>query len=264
VDRAPAPKSEVENTLLLRNRLALKYAILTVILLTVLGLLAQLNLFDSVKGTVNDGMHTLTHYGKLGMFVIGLISNVTLIILVPYNLPMFTLVIYADSIWDVLALGASTGLGAGIGASISFAVAHSLIMHVEHLEESPLLRWIQRTIANHPHTIPFFVAIVTGTPVPDLMLIIPLAMINYPWKRMIIPMIIGKIFQNIVVALLFRYAADSASSIVSDNINFDLTAILMVIFIMTVLYQVAKARAERPSPPSTDLDTHEMNAVSAD
>ena len=43
-------------------------------------------------------MDRLASYGKIGMFVIGLVSNTTLVIIVPYNLPMFTLVIYADTL----------------------------------------------------------------------------------------------------------------------------------------------------------------------
>jgi hypothetical protein len=49
----------------------------------------------------------------------------------------------------------------------------------------------------------------------------------------------------VVVALLFRYAAGSASHLVARNINFDMTAVLLVVFIMIVFYQIARARAAR-------------------
>jgi hypothetical protein len=75
-------------------------------------------------------------------------------------------------------------------------------MRVEDLEESALVRRIKHTIEHHPRTIPVFVAIATGTPVPDFTIIVPLAMINYPWKKIILPMLTGKVLQNVVVALL--------------------------------------------------------------
>ena len=113
------------------------------------------------------------------------------------------------------------------------------------------MRWcvcIQRTIEQHPHTIPVFVALGAGTPVPDFTIIVPLAMINYPWKKMILPMLAGKVLQNTIIALLFRYAADSASHLVAKNINFDVTAVLLVIFVMVVFYQIARSRAARKDP----------------
>ena len=56
-----------------------------------------------------------------------------------------------------------------------------------------------------------------------MVIIVPLAMIQYPWQKMIVPMITGKIFQNVVMALVYRFASDYASGLVSDDINFDST-----------------------------------------
>lgn len=230
---------------LLANRIAVKYLIISVAVLGGMGLLNQLDLFDGVSGSLMRLMDRLASYGKIGMFILALVSNMTLVIIVPYNLPMFTLIIYADSLWEVAAIGAATGLGGGIGETVSYAVAHTLASHIDHLSDSAILRWMKRSIERHPRLIPLFVWLASATPVPDMAIIVPLSLIRYPWTRMIVPMITGKIAQNVVVALIFRFAADTAADLLSSNINFDLTAIFVALFILLIAYQIESARASQ-------------------
>lgn len=243
------PQRGLEGTLLLSrllaNRIAIKYMIISVFVLGGMGLLNQLDVFDGVSGSVMSLMDQLASYGKVGMFVLALFANMTLVIIVPYNLPMFTLVIYADSLWEVAAIGAATGFGGGIGETASYAVAHSLASHVDNLSESSLFRWTKATIERRPRLIPLFVWLASATPVPDISIIVPLSLIRYPWTKMILPMITGKIFQNVVVALIFRFATDAVSDRLSSNINFDLTAIFVALFVLLIAYQVENARASQ-------------------
>ncbi len=249
MDAPPVAPRGLESTLLLRklrsNRIAVKYIILTALVLGGMGLLNALDVFEGVSDSVMQLMDRLASYGKIGMFVIGLVSNTTLVIIVPYNLPMFTLVIYADTLWEVAAIGAATGLGGGIGETISYGVAHTLASHVDNLSESGLFRWTKRTIERHPRVIPLFVFLASATPVPDMAIIVPLSLIRYPWPKMVLPMIAGKVFQNVVVAMIFRYAADAVAERLNGDINFDLTAIFLALFILLIAYQVENARARQ-------------------
>lgn len=249
VDAPPDPQRGLESSLLLKQRrldpIAVKYAILTVLILGGMGLLNALDVFAGVSDTVMRYMDWLASYGKMGMFLLGLVSNTTLVFVVPYNLPMFTLVIYADTVWEVAAIGAATGLGGGIGEAISYAVAHTIASHVEHLSESALFRWTKRTIERRPRLIPLFVFLASATPVPDMTIIVPLSLIRYPWTKMIVPMITGKMLQNMVVALIFRFAADAAADRLSSNINFNLTVILLTLFILLIAYQIENTRAQQ-------------------
>jgi membrane protein YqaA with SNARE-associated domain len=243
------------------RRIEIKYALITIALLGALGWLASHDVFAGVEGSVTSAMGRLTRWGALGMFVIGMFSNMTLVIIVPYNLPMFTLVIYADSVWHAMALGAATGLGGGLGEVTSYAVAHTIVKQVHDLEKSDLFRWTKRTIEKRPGVIPFFVWLASATPIPDAAIIVPLAMIHYPWQKMIAPMVAGKVAQNVVVALIFRLAANRASSLVSRDVNFDLTAILVVLFVIIIAYQIERARAaakNNNSPHTPPQDTHEI------
>lgn len=232
-------------TFLRNNRIGIKYTILTAIILAVLGVLASRDVFAGIENSLNNAMDTLADHGLIGMFTIALFSNVTLVIQIPYNLPMFTLIIYADTLLDVTALGVATGIGAGLGATISYGVAQNLVARVEDLEKSALFRWVKSKMERHPVFIPFLIFLGSGTPVPDFSFIVPLAMVKYPWKKVLMPMVVGKIVQNVYVAFLFRYASNSASALVSNDINFDLTAGLVIVFIMIIAYQVEKARTDQ-------------------
>jgi membrane protein YqaA with SNARE-associated domain len=233
-------------------RLEIKYTFLTLLILGIGVALNTFGAFNGVEKHVNAWMNSLVDWGYPGLFVIGLFSNMTLIFLIPYALPLLTLSVYADSILEVIGLGAAAGIGAGIGEIASYAIAHTLVTHVDNLEDSALFRWTKRTIEQHPRAIPILVWLASGTPAPDMMIIVPLAMLHYPWRKMVLPMIGGKIFQNVVMALVYRVAADFVQGLVSEDIHFDMTASLVVVFVMLIAYQIEKARAERvpgDSPP---------------
>lgn len=228
--------------------------ILTALLLVGLFILNRANVFSGVSDSYAALMKGLAKWGAPGMFVLAVISNVTLVLIVPYNLPFLSLVPYAK-VGEMIVLGTATGIGAGIGALLSFRVALAIVARVDDLSESALFRWTKRNIDAHPKSIPIFVWLVTGTVLPDSLILVPLAMIHYPWHKMIIPTIIGKIFQNVLMAFVFRYAADLASRFVSENINFDITVALLIIFVMVIAYQVEKARDRTPAR-ETVSDSH--------
>lgn len=251
-------------TFLRNNRIGVKYTFLTVVILAILGVLAAEDVFAGIEGSLNDAMDTLADHGLIGMFTIGLFSNMTLVIQIPYNLPMFTLVIYADTILDVIALGVATGVGAGLGATLSYGVAQNLVARVEDLEKSALFRWVKSKMERRPIWVPILIFLGSGTPVPDFSFIVPLAMIRYPWKKVLLPMVVGKIFQNVVIAFLFRYAANSANTLVSNDINFDLTAGIAIIFIMVIVYQVEKARTDQGTNGKSHTSAERENIVATD
>ncbi len=229
-------------------RIEIKYIVLTAVFLSIAAGLNTLGAFQGIEGRVNALMDRLVTYGYVGLFVIGLLSNITLVFLIPYALPLLTLSVYADSIAEVIGLGIAAGIGAGIGELASYTVAHALVARVDDLEDSAFFRWARRTIDLHPRLIPLLVFLASGTPVPDAIIIVPLAMIQYSWRKMFLPMIGGKIFQNVVMALVYRVAADFVQALVSDNIHFDMTASLALMFVMLIAYQIEKARAEKHAP----------------
>lgn len=227
------------------RRIEIKYALVTIALIGGLFLLASGNVLGGLEYHLNTLMADLAGYGAVGMFFIALPSNTTLVIQVPYNLPMFTLLLYASSVWDVVWIGVATGLGAGIGEVLSYAVARAIIASIHDIEDSTLFQWTKKQIGHRPGLIPFLVWLASAIPVPDLVMIIPVAMVNYPWRKMIVPMISGKIIHNVIIAFLFCYVADSVSALVSTNIDLDMTAVLVAMFVLIICYQIEKSRMVR-------------------
>ncbi len=249
-------------TTLYKKRVEIKYTIITLVLVGGLLLLASHNVFDGLEKQVNTMMGQLVGYGALGTFLIALFSNWTLVIQVPYNLPMFTVLVYADTVWEVVLIGAATGLGGGIGEILSYSVARAIVANVDDLEDSALFRWTTKHIERHPALIPYLVCFASGVPVPDVVMIVPVALVKYPWHKVIVPMLTGKIFQNIVIACLFYYAAGQAGSLVSGGMNIDVAAIVMFLFVIIIAYQIEKTRLaqrEEAVPAHDHPSAHDAN-----
>ena len=229
-------------TSLYAKRIEIKYALILLAVVGGLFLLASNHVFDGIEADVNGTMAKATKYGALGVFLIALGSNWTLIIQVPYNLPMFTLLLYADSAWEVILLGTATGLGGGCGEALSYGVARAVIARADDLENSALFRWTRKQIGRRPMLIPFLVGFVSAVPLPDALILVPVAMVKYPWRKLIVPILIGKIIHNNVVAFFFYFTTSWASSLVSTDINIDLAASIVAIFVIVIAYQIEKTR----------------------
>lgn len=226
-------------------RIELKWTVVVLFLLAGLILLRPTPVLSGFEARVNDGMDWLTARGMGGIFVIALLANATLVILLPYTLPLMTLTIYAASLGEALGFGAAAGLGAGIGTILSYSLAQSLVTRVETLESSIVFRWTRRTIEREPRSIPLFAWLVASTPVPNPAVLVPLAMINYPWRKLLVPVLAGKIAQNVCMALVYFNAAAQIEHRLADDINFDMTVLFAVIFVAYIACQIEHMHLER-------------------
>jgi len=81
------------------------------------------------------------------------------------------------------------------------------------------------------------------TPLPDDTVIVPLAMVNYGVRRIALPLFVGKVVHNLVIAYVFYTVTDT--NLVSPNVKTDLALVVIVAFVLVVLYQVERARGGR-------------------
>lgn len=225
-----------------RFRIEIKYIILTAILIGGLLLLAGTDAFHGLESDMNRFMDDMAGLGLAGVFVVALIANASLLIQVPYTLPMLSVALYSDNLAELVALGVATGVGAGLGEIVSYAIAFNIAAQIKELSKSSFFRWIRDTIDDHPRSIPLFVFIGAVFPIPDDLIIMPLAVINYPIRKLLLPMFVGKIIHNFTVAFVFHYATDQARGYASGDVNVDLSLGILVIFVMVIAYQVEKAR----------------------
>ncbi|MCI0711728.1 MAG: hypothetical protein L0154_16345 [Chloroflexi bacterium] len=225
-----------------RYRLEIKYGLITTTLLVGLLWLANNHVLDGLQGSVTSFMDSMAGLGVFGVFIVALIANGSLLIQVPYTLPMLSVALYSDNLLELLVLGTATGVGAGLGEIVSYAIAYNIAAQIHELSKSALFRWIRRTIHEHPHTIPVMVFVAALIPIPDDLVIMPLAMISYPVRKLMLPMFSGKVIHNVAVSFVFHYATDTVQGQVSGDVDVDLSLGILIVFVMIMLYQIEKVR----------------------
>ncbi len=73
-----------------RLSLELKYAAIAVSIVALFVLLHALGAFSGVNDTVTDGVDRLAGLGSIGIFLIALIANLSILVQIPYTLPLLS------------------------------------------------------------------------------------------------------------------------------------------------------------------------------
>lgn len=245
-------------------RFEIKYGLLTLLSIGGLVALAGTDALQAIEDEINWFMDEMTGLGLFGVFLVALVANASLMIQIPYTLPMLSVALYSDSLADLVALGVATGVGAGLGEIVSYAIAYNIAAQIKALSRSALFRWIRDAIDRHPRLIPLFVFIGAALPIPDDLIIMPLAMVNYPIRRLLVPMFTGKVLHNFTVSFVFHYATRQSQDYVGSDVNVDLSLAILIGFILIVAYQVEKTRARPRDASEHDAsDTGQVVAAPA-
>jgi hypothetical protein len=99
-----------------RVSIELKYSIIAILMVIVFIALHAADAFQGVNDTVSDGVDRLARLGSIGLFFLALLANASLIIQIPYTLPLLSAALGGAGFVSMMILGAASGLGAGIGA----------------------------------------------------------------------------------------------------------------------------------------------------
>lgn len=229
--------------MLTRYRIEIKYMLLMVFFLGSLVALDRLDAFEGLDGVVNDFMDWMTKLGFIGMFIVAVIGNSSLLIQVPYTVPLLSAALNGASLPTMLFLGLGAGIGAGFGEVISYGIADKILAQNPDLSKSRLYRWVNRQVLEHPRMIPVIVFIWGATVIPDDTVIIPLAMVKYGIRRIAPPLFVSKIIHNFIVSLLFYEATDFWARRISSEVKTDLALGILIVFILVIFYQIEKTKA---------------------
>ncbi len=241
--------------LLARFRLELKYVALGVAALLSIYTLGRWGALGDLEQWGSALMLALTAWGWFGMFTVAFLCNLTLVMPLPYGLPLFTLVLYAASPLDALRLGAGAGLGAGLGAVCAYSVAHNMLTQVEEPAHSALFRAVRYCTDRWPRSVPVVVWFSAATPAPEGMITTSLAMVRYPLHVIALLVFTGKLAGNLAISQIYYFATDSFNGRISDNLYVTATLVLLVAFVLIIAYQVEKSlflRTERCRPSVRD------------
>lgn len=235
--------------------LEVKYLVLAATCTVLLLVVIDSNTLDGVRGELERFVTWVANEeglvgGSVALFVLAVVANSTLLIQVPYTLPLAAIAVASDSVGKVAVLGLATAAGAGIGELNSYMIARGLSMPVDLVDTSRFMSWIRRAGDEHHQRIPLLVLLVAGTSLPDDVVIWPMAIARYPVRKMLAPIFAGKLLYCSaigVVAYFGTQAADVGDTTVTVNF-----AIVLVGFLLYAFYLYEKSKTRSPNWSTSD------------
>ncbi len=192
----------------IRNLEIFTFAMLLLIYALVLFLDDQTKLYmwiASVSESIKN-FATGARNAYLIAFLICIGGNSTVLIVVPYALVIYFLCIQNPDIWIWITL--ISGIGAALGEIVSYYVGR-LIGGAKGIKESEVgekFHRMKRQFEKNPKFVPIFVFFFALTPLPDDVILVPLGMMKYNYKRTVIPSILGKTILCGIICFLGRMA----------------------------------------------------------
>jgi len=167
---------------------------LVIILLIIIASLTPF-FFESVRNRLQGFAQT---YGYEGLFIFAFIGGISTLFPLPYPLAVIAL---ANLDFNPLFLGITAGFGAALGDSVSYFVGYRSfdVLHAD-IQEQLIKR--REFLLSHTWLVAMGQLVYsTFSPLPDDVVIIPLGAARYPYIRSIIPVTIGKMIFNTVIAV---------------------------------------------------------------
>lgn len=242
-----------------KHRIEVKYALIAVGLLAALAALQGTGALDHWVAALDPFLAALGGLGLLGAFLLGLVGNSSLMLQVPYTVPILSAALAGSPLPYLLGLGAAAGIGATAGELVSYTIADQILRH-QQLSPSRLYRWVHVTVAAHPRAIPWLVFGFAATLLPDDAVLIPLAMVSYGALRLLLPLLLGKLAYCLGSAVLFDLLGDRAAAHIPASVTADLAIVLVVGLVLVVLYQAEAGRA-RGEPTASVTSTSRQEAA---
>jgi hypothetical protein len=227
-----------------RLSLELKYAAIAVAIVLLFVIMHAAGAFRGVNDTVNDGVNRLAGLGIIGIFLIALVANLSILVQIPYTLPLLSAALGGASLQNVMGLGLASGLGAGIGAVASYKVADALVTKTPRMPDGRLFRWIAQNVDDRPRATSSVIFLIGLSPLPDGAVVVPLAVVRYGMRRLAVPLFLGKLCHNLLLALVFYGFASWSAQHVSQKSSTELALLVAVLFMVLVGYHAEKARVQ--------------------
>jgi hypothetical protein len=228
-----------------RISLELKYAAIAV---GVLGLLVVVHWVDALSGvnnTLSSSVNAAASFGAIGIFVIALVANATVIIQIPYTLPLLSAALGGADLQHMMLLGFASGVGAGVGAIMGYHVAGRIVGRDPALPDSRMFRWVSRNVDDRPRATKWMIFLLALSPLPDGTIVLPMAVVRYGAKRISMPLFLGKFLHNILFALIFWAFGSWSQNHISTKASTDLALAVAALFVVLVCYHAEKANALR-------------------
>jgi len=241
---------------LYRWRLEIKYTLAGVVALAGLYYLSHNGTLDGVQQRTIALLDHAAGYGLVGVFVGALIANLAVLISIPYTAITVTVALASNSLLEMVIICGTTGLGAGLGKIITYALTFNIASQQEKLAYSPLLNRIKATIETHPQAAPGLVFFSAASILPDDWVMVPLALVQYPVGKTIIPMLVGKVLHGLSLLFLVVLAVEPED--MAARSKADITLGILIVSLLVVFYQIERhlvRQRDAEATPPHPLDT---------
>lgn len=176
-----------------------RYLIFTGIFIFIIAWILILNFFSPDRIVAKLGVGN----SYIILFLISAIGGVSSISASSYYLAIS---VFASGGLSPIFLGLVGGIGVTIGDSLFFYLGKKgaqISPEKIHEKTNKIKKWIQKSPNK---VIPFIVYIYAGfTPLPNDLMTVPLGFIHYPYKKIILPLLLGNITATILIAYISIY-----------------------------------------------------------
>jgi len=180
-------------------------------------------------------------HGYFGAFLIVLISNVSLIIIIPYASILFLLGSLGLNPW---LLSIITAVAAAMGEVVAYVIGRSARGFVKNEEYIKKFERIKLFISKKPKLVPLLIFIFGATPIPDDIIMIPLGLVKYNFWKAIIPDALGKLVMIMVVVFSGKYTYSVVSRSLGSEGGF-LSGVIVVFLTIILIYFTIKIKWDK-------------------
>lgn len=200
--------------------------------------------FPQVQKSIYNAFIDLREYaltnGLWGMFVFALAANATILINVPYS---SVAVLLAGLGLNPFSIALVAGVGAMAGELTGYFIGFGGGKLFARGKETKFIA-LRDVLLRRKRLTPLLIFTFAALPIPDDILLIPLGVIHYPFLKMILPMTLGKIIQNLYFALIGRYSLGLVSQQIGEGSGFGI-GIVSLILLLGAMYFVLRIDWER-------------------
>jgi membrane protein YqaA with SNARE-associated domain len=171
------------------------------------------------------GSEILAAYGYLGLFLICLIGNSSVLIPFPFALFVYSV----GSVCNPFIVGIICGIGSVVGKMVSYLLGRGshMFLNGRSVGKVTMLEFLEKYGA-----IGLF--LYSMTPLPDDLVLFPLGVINFSIKKTFIPMLIGKTIFCVVVAFAGAYSSIVFIDLLKGD-TFVVVALAACLFLIIIL-----------------------------
>lgn len=178
--------------------------------------------------------------GYWGAFLVTFLSNVSIVIVIPYGSVLFLLGSLGLNPWT---LGLVTGLAAALGEVVAYLIGRGAGRLVGSRQQEKFER-LKGFIVRHPRATPFLIFLFGLTPIPDDIIMIPLGLVGYPLWRAMIPDALGKIVLTTLVVCAGHTSSAFFQRLMGEEGGL-WTGVITAVLTILIIYLTLKVKWER-------------------